>query len=194
MKVLHLDSSITGDASISRTLSAAIVGAFKRDVANIVTYRDLAAEPLHHLEATTLGDAPAKAVLAEFLDSDAIVIGAGMYNFSIPSQLKAWIDRILVAGATFGYTAEGVQGLAGDKRVIVALSRGGIYSNGPAAQLEFAENYLRGVFGFIGVSNISFVIAEGVAISEEAKEAAVRDALAQALQVRSGTGLMRPAA
>ena len=112
-----------------------------------VVARDLAAEPLDHL---TLGAFADTDVLDEFLAADTVVIGAPMYNFGVPSQLKAWIDRIAVAGKTFRYGDDGrPSGLAGDKRVIVAISRGGFYDDGNA--MEHVETYLRGVFRFIGV-------------------------------------------
>src|SRR6202012_3032201 len=102
--------------------------------------------------------AAGQAVLEEFLAADIIVIGAPMYNFTIPSQLKAWIDRIVVGGKTFKYGANGPEGLAGNKRVIVAISRGGFYGAGtPTAALEHLESYLRGVFGFIGIRNPDFI-------------------------------------
>jgi FMN-dependent NADH-azoreductase len=100
-------------------------------------------------------------------------VGAPMYNFAIPSQLKAWIDRLAVAGKTFRYTESGPQGLANGKRVVVVSSRGGVYSTGPAAALDFQENYLRSVLGFLGITDIEFVRAEGVNMSAEHKTNAV---------------------
>jgi FMN-dependent NADH-azoreductase len=106
------------------------------------------------------------------------VLGAPMYNFTIPSQLKAWIDRILVAGKTFKYDSQGVQGLADNKRVIVAVSRGGYYGPGtPAAVGEHLETYLRWVFGFIGVANPEFISADGIGVGPEHREKAVAGAL-----------------
>jgi FMN-dependent NADH-azoreductase len=122
--------------------------------------------------------AAGQAVLEEFLAADIVVLGAPMYNFTIPSQLKAWIDRILVAGKTFKYGAQGVEGLAGNKRVIVAISRGGYYGAGtPMAALEHLESYLRGVFGFIGVKNLEFISADGIQVGPEHREKAVAGAL-----------------
>ena len=113
-------------------------------------------------------------MLKEFLAADIVVLGAPMYNFTIPSQLKAWIDRILVAGETFKYSAAGVEGLAGNKRVIVAISRGGFYGAGtPAAVGEHLETYLRWVFGFIGVKNPEFISADGIQVGPEHREKAV---------------------
>ena len=159
MKLLHIDSSVLGPHSVSRQVSAAIVDRLRQATPSLdLVYRDLTQTPLAHLSGSHLAaaqgaPAPAElgpdlaasaAVLNEFLDADIVVIGAPMYNFTIPSQLKAWIDRVLVAGKTFKYDANGPQGLAGNKRVIVAISRGGYYGPGtPAASLEHLETYLR---------------------------------------------------
>jgi FMN-dependent NADH-azoreductase len=193
MKLLHLDSSVLGPHSVSRQVSAAIVERLR--VANPgleVSYRDLTQTPLAHLSGPHLAAgqgvkpvaslqpdiAAGQAVLDEFLAADIVVLGAPMYNFTIPSQLKAWIDRILVAGKTFKYGADGVQGLAGNKRVIVAISRGGFYGAGtPAAVGEHLETYLRWVFGFIGVTNLEFISADGIQVGPEHREKAVADAL-----------------
>lgn len=171
----HIDSAITGDGSVSRQITANIVKRFQETQSGVdVTYRDLAADPLGHL---TLGDMPAPGgstpILDEFLAADTIVIGAPMYNFTVPSQLKAWIDRILVAGKTFGYSETGAVGLVGDKRAIVAISRGGFYgADSPAAANEHVETYLKGVFSFIGIAP-EFVVAEGVMVGPEHREAAL---------------------
>ena len=194
MKLLHLDSSILGGNSASRQLSAAIVGQLVKARPGLdVVYRDLAAAPLSHLSGEHLAarqgavpESPAmqedlaasQAVLDEFLGADIVVIGAPMYNFTIPSQLKAWIDRILVAGKTFRYGAAGAEGLAGTKRVIIAISRGGLYgADVPAAAFEHVETYLRGVFGFIGITNLEFIIAEGLQIGPEQREKTMRGAM-----------------
>ena len=176
MTILHLDSSITGENSVSRVLSQRIVDqlAAPRPGATIV-HRDLVRKPLDHLTLDAFADS---SVLDEFLGADTVVIGAPMYNFTVPSQLKAWLDRILVAGKTFRYREDGsVEGLAGPKRVIVALSRGGFYGEGsPAAGLEHLQTYLTGVFGFIGITP-EFVAADGIAIGPEQREASVANAL-----------------
>ena len=175
MKLLHLDSAITGDSSVSRKLSGDAVSHLQASNPGIeVIYRDLVAAPVDHF---TLGDMPApgesNAILDEFLDADMVVIGAPMYNFTLPSQLKAWIDRILVAGKTFRYGETGPVGLAGDKRVIIALSRGGLYGPGtPNASVEHLETYLKAVFAFIGVTP-HFVIAEGTMAGPAEREAAM---------------------
>ena len=122
-------------------------------------------------------------MLDEFLAADTVVIGAPMYNFTLPSQLKAWIDRILVAGTTFRYTENGPEGLAKGKRVIIALARGGIYDSGsPAASLEHLESYLRGVFNFIGIEP-EFVAADGLNISPEHREASIKQALGETIRL-----------
>ena len=130
--------------------------------------------------------ATGQAVLDEFLAADIVVIGAPMYNFTIPSQLKAWIDRILVAGKTFKYGAQGVEGLAGGKRVIVAISRGGYYgADTPAAAGEHLETYLRWVFGFIGINNPEFISADGIQVGPEHREKAVAGALKAAADLHA---------
>lgn len=198
MKLLHIDSSVLGPHSVSRQVSAAIVDRLRQATPGLdIVYRDLTSTPLAHLsghhlaaaqgavpEAALLPDiAASQAVLEEFLAADIVVLGAPMYNFTIPSQLKAWIDRILVAGKTFKYSAQGVEGLAGDKRVIIAVSRGGFYGAGtPMAALEHLETYLRGVFGFIGVKNLEFIAADGIQVGPEHRE----KALAGALQAATG--------
>ncbi len=125
-------------------------------------------------------------MLDEFLAADIVVLGAPMYNFTIPSQLKAWIDRILVAGKTFKYGAQGPQGLAGNKRVIVAISRGGYYGPGtPAEAFEHLETYLRGVFGFIGVAKLEFISADGIQVGPEHREKALAGALQAATKLHA---------
>ena len=206
MKLLHLDSSILGGNSASRQLSAATVGQLAKATPELeIVYRDLAAEPLPHLTgehfAARQGAVPespaiqkdiadSEAVLNEFLGADIVVIGAPMYNFGVPSQLKAWIDRIAVAGKTFRYGAAGPEGLAGNKRVIIAISRGGFYGAGmPAAALEHVENYLRSVFGFLGVTDLEFVVAEGLAIGPEQRDKAMQGALQTITGLSAGTQL-----
>ena len=181
MKLLHIDSSIQGEASASRAVSAAVVARLRAEIPALdIIYRDLVAQPLPHLTLDVLGDPAANAELQAFLAADIVVIGAGFYNFSVPSQLKAWLDRVMIAGQTFSYGSEGPAGLAGAKRVIVALARGGFYGAGtPAAPLEHGETYLGAALGFIGIKP-EFIIAEGVALGNEAWTAAVDAARAQA--------------
>lgn len=202
MKLLHIDSSVLGPHSVSRQVSAAIVERLRKTTPQLeVAYRDLSAVPLSHLSGSHLAAlqgattpdatlqqelAAGQAVLDEFLAADIVVLGAPMYNFTIPSQLKAWIDRIVVAGKTFKYGASGPQGLAGNKRVIVAISRGGFYGAGtPAAALEHLETYLRGVFGFIGVREVEFISADGVQVGPEHREKALAGALEAATNLRA---------
>jgi len=182
MKILHIDSSVLGTHSVTRQLTADIVAGLGHGSADhTVSHRDLAAHPLPHWAPVADASDPATVLgtemLAEFLAADVVVIGAPMYNFTIPSQLKAWLDRILVAGKTFRYTENGPEGLAGGKRVIVALSRGGFYGKGaPAAAMDFQEPYLRAIFAFIGIDQVEFVRAEGVNIGEEQKAQALESA------------------
>ena len=200
MKLLHIDSSVLGPHSVSRQVSAAIVDRLRQSTPLLdIAYRDLTQTPLAHLSGSHLavaqgapapaelaGDlAASKAVLDEFLAADIVVIGAPMYNFTIPSQLKAWIDRVVVAGKTFKYGANGPEGLAGSKRVVVAISRGGFYGAGtPAASLEHLETYLRGVFGFIGISP-EFIAADGIMVGPEHREKALAGALQAATNLRA---------
>jgi len=193
LKLLHIDASILGANSASRQLSGAVVDRLRKVRPDLqVTYRDLASEPLWHLSGAHLAAAQgvtpesadlqrdvaaSRAVLAEFLAADIVVIGAPMYNFTIPSQLKAWIDRIVIAGKTFRYGASGPEGLAGGKRVIIAISRGGLYGPGaPAAALEHLETYLRGILGFIGVKDPEFIVAEGLLLGPEQREKSMQSA------------------
>ena len=184
MKLLHLDSSILGQHSASRELGAAIVARWQRDVRGLeVTYRDLAANPLPHLSGGALAQAnadeaaTAAAVMDEFLSADVVVVGAPMYNFGIPSQLKAWIDRVAVAGKTFRYTADGPQGLAGGKQVIVAATYGGQHP--VESGRNFVEPYLRQVFAFLGIDDVEFVSADGLSVSPEQRVTSISAARAR---------------
>jgi FMN-dependent NADH-azoreductase len=201
MRLLHIDSSVLGPHSVSRQLSAAIAERLRATIPALeVVYRDLTSTPLSHLSGPHLAAAqgaepPAElqhdlalsqAVLAEFLSADIVVLGAPMYNFTLPSQLKAWIDRILVAGKTFKYGAQGAEGLAGNKRVIVAMSRGGFYAEGtPAAVGEHLESYLRWVFGFIGIANPEFISADGVQMGPDQRDKALATALQAATRLHA---------
>ena len=178
MTILHIDASINGDQSASRTISGKIVEQLKSaQWGEEIVYRDLAANPLPHLTLDAFADT---SVLDEFFAADTIVIGAPMYNFTLPTQLKAWIDRILVAGSTFRYTENGPEGLAGGKRVIIALARGGRYDAGsPAAALEHLESYLRGVFNFVGIEP-EFVAADGLNFGPEQREAGIANGFQEA--------------
>jgi FMN-dependent NADH-azoreductase len=183
MKLLHIDASALGSNSISRQLGRAVVARFREAHPDLVVlHEDLDANPVPHLTGAVLGgqDAAAAArgeqLLADFLAADAIVIGVPMYNFTIPSTLKAWIDRIAVAGKTFRYTADGPRGLAGGKRVVLAIAQGGVHPLGSAS--EFQESYLRFVLGFLGITDIEVLRAEGVNLSPERREQALNEALA----------------
>ncbi|GES53628.1 FMN-dependent NADH-azoreductase [Rhizobium sp. NBRC 114257] len=203
MKILHIDSSISGDNSITRELTAAVVANIVvADPSTEITYRDLVADPVAHLDGaiaagfrplgiSTFDDATQREheisdqLVTEFLGSDTVIIGAPMYNFSVSTQLKAWLDRIAQPGKTFKYTATGPVGLAGGKRVIVVSARGGFYIEGPMARLDFQESYLKGFFGFLGIDDVRFVRVEGVSRGEEIRQkgitaarAAITDVLA----------------
>lgn len=193
MKILHLDSSVTGANSVSRPLTKATTAKLlaKHPGAEVV-YRDLVGEPLSHYTAVLRvhgADLDTKTpvqlaelklgeeILAEFLASDIVVIGAPLYNFSIPSQLKAWIDLICVSGKTFSYSPAGAKGLCGGKQVVIVSSRGAMYGPGsPYAVLDFQETYLKGVLGFLGITDITVVRAEGIAFGPEAKAKALASA------------------
>ena len=182
MKLLHIDSSLLGEGSASRQLTRSVVRRFQRSHPGLeVIYRDLDAAPLPHLTGADLaagGQPPA--VLQEFLDADIVVVGAPMYNFGVPSVLKAWIDRISIAGVTFRYTEKGPVGLAGGKRVVIASTRGGLYADGsPFAAMDFQEAYLRAVFAFLGVTDVEVVRAEGLNLGPDQRQAALQAALGE---------------
>jgi FMN-dependent NADH-azoreductase len=193
MKLLHIDSSILGDNSASRQLSGEVVKAWQTAEPGVaVTYRDLAADAISHFSATTLVAAGTAAelrnaaqqheaalsaqTLAEFLAADAVVIAAPMYNFTIPTQLKAWIDRIAVAGQTFRYTEAGPEGLCGGKKVVIVSTSGGLHVGQPTGTAH--EDYLKVLFGFIGITDIEFVRAHGLAYGDEVRSKAMSDAQA----------------
>jgi FMN-dependent NADH-azoreductase len=182
MKLLHIDSSALGTHSVTRELGRTVVETYVRSHPGTeVAYRDLAANPLPHWAPVADASDPAARsggeAMDEFLAADVIVIGAPMYNFGIPSTLKAWIDRIVVAGKTFSYGANGPQGLVSGKRVIILSARGGVYSEGAASVMDFQEDYLQKVFGFIGITDVEVVRAEGVGHSPENKARVVGEAL-----------------
>ena len=186
VKILHIDSSILGENSCSRRISAHVMARLADAYGDAtIVYRDLAANPIPHLspaylaaaqgatrehEPELLADlAVSESVLQEFLDADTVVLGVGFYNFSVPSQLKAWVDRIMVAHKTFRYAPDGsIEGLAGGKRVILCVARGGFYSPGtPGASVEHCETLLRGIFNFVGVTQVDTIEAEGLAVGPE---------------------------
>jgi len=189
VKLLHIDSSVLSDNSVSRKLTQIVVEQWRQADPDVeVVYRDLAVETPNHLSADILGAgavAPeqwspvqreevafGKTLLEEFLAADVIVLGAPMYNFSIPSQLKAWLDRVMVAGRTFKYTESGPVGLAGDKQAVIVSSRGGIYSEGsPAQAMDHQESYLQTALGFVGIDDVTVIRAEGVNMKEQREQA-----------------------
>src|SRR5690606_24630116 len=195
MKLLHVDSSILGDGSVSRQLTSEIVAQWRRRLPGTdVEYLDLAATAPAHFGPDALGikfgiqDAPTEAqrrendvserLVSQFLAADVVVIGAPLYNFTIPTQLKAWIDRLAQAGRTFKYTDKGAVGLAGDKTVIVASSRGGVYSASAESEaMAHQESYLRIIFGFFGITDVRIVRAEGTAMGDAARRAGIESAL-----------------
>ncbi|AIZ32771.1 FMN-dependent NADH-azoreductase [Pseudomonas sp. K1(2024)] len=194
MKLLHIDSSILGDNSASRQLSREVVEAWKAaDPSVEVTYRDLASDAISHFSAATLlaaGTAEeardaaqahearlSAETLAEFLAADAVVIGAPMYNFSVPTQLKAWIDRVTVAGKTFRYTEAGPEGLCGGKKVILVSTAGGLHQGQPTGVGH--EEFLKVLFGFLGITDLQIVRAEGLAYGPEQRSSAIAAAQAQ---------------
>lgn len=194
MQILRIDSATTGEASVSRKLTDLIAAHFREKHPDAKwVERDFATDPLPHIDYITTGAIrrpeeardeamkaafPAeRAVLDEFLASDIVILGVPMYNFSVPSSIKAWIDRLGVPGVTFKYSEAGPEGLAGGRRVIVASSRGGEYEmDGP---FEHQETYLRDVLGFIGVIDVEFIRAEKTGFGPEAVEQALTQAKEQ---------------
>ncbi|CAI8830172.1 MULTISPECIES: FMN-dependent NADH-azoreductase [Pseudomonas] len=194
MKLLHIDSSILGDNSASRQLSRSVVEAWKAaDPSLQVTYRDLAGDAISHFSAATLVAAGtpeelrdaaqqheaklSAETLQEFLDADAVVLAAPMYNFTVPTQLKAWIDRVAVAGKTFRYTEAGPEGLCGDKKVILVSTAGGLHAGQPTAVGH--EEFLKVFLGFIGITDLEIVRAHGLAYGDEHRVKALNAAQLQ---------------
>jgi FMN-dependent NADH-azoreductase len=192
MKLLHIDSSPLGANSVSRQLTQRIAAEWQAThPGTVVEHLDLAVDAPTHLNVDSLGfragpfaeglsdlqkceNVISERLVSQFLAADVVVVGAPMYNFSVPSQLKAWIDRVAQAGRTFKYTEKGPQGLATGKTVIVASTRGGVYSTNPAmAGLDHQESYLKTVFGFFGITDVRFVRAEGVAMGDAARATAL---------------------
>lgn len=203
MKLLHIDSSVLGANSVSRALTARTVAEWQAThPGTSVDYLDLAVDAPSHFSADAMGsrgpqenateaqrreNTVSEKLVSQFLAADVIVVGAPLYNFSIPSQLKAWVDRIAQPGRTFKYTEKGPQGLAGGKTVIVASTRGGIYSTSDAGRaLEHQESYLQTVFGFFGITDVRFVRAEGVSMGDAPKAQALA-AAERDIKVHTGT-------
>lgn len=189
MNILHIDASASdAAASHSRRLSAALVQKLKAaNPGASVVYRDVAADRLPHVDMTirqawapegekdaslTATATRSRAMVEELKAADIVVIGSPMYNFTVPSTLKAWIDHVAIAGQTFQYTASGPKGLLNAKAYL-ALSSGGIYSQGPSASAEHLATYLKSLLGFLGISDVEVVRAEGVAYGPEQDKAAM---------------------
>ncbi len=188
--ILHLNSSVRSTDSISRQLTGEFVQKLQAAHPGArVIERDLAKQPVPHLSEQMMGAyfTPAEQrsdeqkrivqlsddLVAELQSADVVVIGAPMYNFSISSTLKAWIDHVARAGVTFKYTETGPVGLVNGKKFYIFTSRGGVYSSGPAKALDFHETYLRGVLGFLGITDVNFVHSEGLAMGDEAVNSAI---------------------
>ena len=198
MKILHIDASASDSAaSHSRRLSAEIVDKLKAaNPGTTVVYRDVTVDRLPHVDLTIRqawapeGEKDAslketatrsKALVEELKAADVVVIGSPMYNFTVPSTLKAWIDHVAIAGQTFQYSPTGPKGLLNGKAYL-ALSSGGVYSQGPFAAVEHLATYLTAILGFLGISEVEVVRAEGVAYGPEQDKAAMASA-----QERIGT-------
>ncbi len=201
MKLLHIDSSILGGDSISNQLTQAVVAQWQHSYPEMqIIYHNLHEQAPWHLSAEILqaGFLPAEQLNAlqrqevalsnqfieEFLAADVLVLGAPMYNFSISSQLKAWFDRVLVKGRTFKYTEQGAVGLVGNKHVVIVSTRGNIYAENSANyMLDHQETYLKVLLGFVGISNITIIRAEGLNINPLVREQAIVSAQAQIKQL-----------
>lgn len=196
--ILVLNSSAAGEASVSRLLVAdAVAELTERLPGAQVVFRDLAADPIPHLLPSTINGvrgqptSPAELearalsdkLIAELRAADVIVIGAPMYNFSVPTTLRTWFDHVLRAGETFSYSEAGPKGLLTGKRVIVVESRGGLYSEGPAMSVDFQEPYLRHLLGFVGLTDVTFVRAEKIGYGPEAREQALADSRAELARI-----------
>jgi len=193
MNILHLDSGLFTEQSVSRELSTRIIKQLQQQYPDAsLTYRDLVTQPITHLDAEILLAgateedqrserqqkelAVTETLLEEVFAADVLVIGAPFYNFSIPTQLKAWVDRIAQAGRTFRYTENGPEGLLQGKRAIIASARGGVYSEGPAAGMDHQESYLKTLLGFIGITDVTIVRAEGLNMGDSLRAQALTDA------------------
>lgn len=196
MHILHIDSSANGAASFSRRGSAALVQTLRAQNGDAtVTYRDVAASPPPHIEGAFRASwavaadqrtpehvaaiTHSEGLIAELKAADVLVIGAPMYNFSVPSTLKTWIDHIAVAGQTFRYAEGRPQGLLTGKRALLALARGGVYSEGPAAAFDHQESYLKAILGFLGITAVEVMRIEGIARGTDAAEASLASAIAK---------------
>lgn len=185
MRLLHLDSSVTGAQSVSRRWTAEAAQAWRtRHPAGQVVYRDMAASPLPHWQplegASRDAGTLAHQLIEEVRASDALLIGAPMYNFSIATQLKAWLDHLAVPRETFRYGENGPEGLLGGRPVVIVSTRGGVYSEGEAVAMDHQETYLRQMLGFLGLQDVRWVRAEGMGLGLPVQEEALRAAIAAA--------------
>jgi FMN-dependent NADH-azoreductase len=191
--ILVLESSLSGEASVSRLLIEKTVVQLRRTHPDAkIVRRDLAADPIPHLAPDTVAGVRAEPrtpaehaarrlsdeLVAELKAATVVVIGAPMYNFSIPSTLRTWFDHVLRPRVTFAYVDGAPKGLIDDKPVIVIEARGGLYSEGPGMVEDFQEPYLRRLLAFMGLTDLRFVRAEKVGYGPEAREAAIGQALA----------------
>ena len=180
MNILQINSSILAANSASNRLAAELVdGLLQRDPRATVTRRDLGADPVPHLDGAALqglGKGLSQTLIEELQRADVIVIGLPMYNFGIPSQLKAWIDHVAVARLTFRYTDKGAEGLLRGKKAYVVAARGGRHAGTPG---DTQTPYLRQLLGFLGITDVEFVYAEGLAMGAESRDTALQAARAQ---------------
>ncbi len=194
MKILHLDSSVLGDNSASRALTRKVAEAWTAaEPGAVVRHRDLGAQAPQHLSPDyfAIASVPEEqrsadqnaalklsdALIEEFLAADALIIGAPLYNFTIPSGLKAWIDRVVAAGKTFRYTPEGPVGLGGDKKVVIVATSGGKYAETPVDAAHVG--HLKTVLGFIGVKDVTVIRAAGLNLGGDSRDVAVAAAEAE---------------
>ncbi len=191
--LLFVTSSLMGENSKSREVAAAYVEAWRTaNPSAVVVERNLTPTNIPHLDLGTLGalgvaaDARtadqtnavnfADGVIAQVEAADTIVLAVPMYNFGVPSTLKAWFDYIARAGRTFRYTAQGPEGLLKNKKAIVVVSRGGYYGEGAAKATNFQDPYIRQILGFVGITDVSFVAVEGQAIGPDAAAKSLAEA------------------
>lgn len=186
--ILHIASSSNLHSSVTRQIGAvALADLQKAHPGASIIERDLIKTSVPHLSPEFIGamfsgeaDAAVLALSRELVDevlaSDIIVLEAPMYNFGIPSVLKAWIDHVVRAGKTFQYGAKGPEGLLKGKKAFIIAGRGGIYSEGPYKVMDYQEPYLRAVLGFIGITEVETITVEGIAMGADAKEKALNHA------------------
>ena len=202
MIVIHIDSSPRGVDFVSRDLTRQIVNRLKvvEPTLDVIRY-DLGERPLPHLSSDAIGalrqaelataeqrelGALSDRMIEELQRADLIVIGSPMHNFGITSQLKAWFDTIIRAGKTFSYGEQGPEGLLKDKRAIVVETRGGVYTTGSAASFNHQEPHLKTLLGFIGISDVQFIHAEGLDMGPESRANGLAHAKSAIEQVLDG--------